>query len=261
MVRAMNDRVQAVDRAIDILMALVPGPKTLTEVCRATGLTKPTAFRLLGSLGARGMILKDPGQDNSYMLGPNLLPLLHGVSVGLGSLGMVARPVLQQLTQEKEDTVTLHVAVGIERVCIEEIRSPHALQYTASPGSRAPLHVGSAGKVLIAFLDDDQREKTIAVLPKPLRSLTDETITEVETLRKELARTRQRGWATSSGERVSGAAAVSVPVMAKGQLVAALSVLGPATRLPATRLRELAGGLERPAREIGRLFQGSGSDA
>jgi DNA-binding IclR family transcriptional regulator len=252
----MSERVQSVDRAIDILTALLGGPKNLTEVCRATGLTKPTAHRLLSSLGQRGLVLKDPTHDNNYMLGPNLLPILQGVSLGLGHLGAIARPLLTQVRETTEETVTLHVQAGIERICIEEIRSPHALQYAATVGSRAPLHVGAAGKVLIAFLDDDQRERVFAMLPQPLPSITGETITDLKTLQRQLEQTRQRGWALSAGERISGASAVSVPIFAHDQLIAALSVLGPSTRLDEERLKGIAAELGTVADQVSVLLEG-----
>jgi DNA-binding IclR family transcriptional regulator len=252
----MSDRVQSVDRAIDILMALVAGPKTLTDVCRATGLSKGTAFRLLRSLADRGLVLKDPGRDNHYLLGPNLLRFAQGVTLGLGSLGTLAAPVLTRVSELTEETVTLHVRLGVERICIYVIPSPNALRYTASPGSKAPLHVGAAGLVLIAFLDEEEIEQVLSSLPQPLEVVTEDTVTEMETLRRRLAGVRGSGYAISSGERVPGAAAVSVPIRAHGELVAALSILGPETRLPPETLERYAAELQGAAAEIGVILDG-----
>lgn len=251
-----KDRVQSVDRAIDILMTLVVGPKTLTEVCRATDLTKGTAFRLLRSLADRGIVVKDPGRDNLYMLGPNMLRIAQGVTLGLGALGTLASPVLKRVSEVTEETVTVHIRMGVERICIHVIPSASALRYTVSPGSKAPLHVGAAGRSLIAFLEEAERERVLASLPRPLQAITDDTVTDVETLREQLAEVRERGYAISSGERVSGAAAVSVPIRAHGEFVAALSILGPLTRLPLQRLEEFAVVLQDAAAEAGEILDG-----
>jgi DNA-binding IclR family transcriptional regulator len=252
----MSERVQSVDRAIDILMALVAGPKTLTDVCHATELSKGTAFRLLRSLGDRGLVIKDPGRDNLYMLGPNLLRFAQGVTLGLGSLGTLAAPALSHVGEATQETVTLHVRIGVERICVYVIPSPNALRYTASPGSKAPLHVGAAGLALIAFLDEEEIEQVLVSLPQPLETITEDTVTEMETLRARLAEVREAGYAISAGERVAGAAAVSAPIRAHGELVAALSILGPATRLPPERLEEFAPLLQRAATEIEAILDG-----
>jgi IclR family acetate operon transcriptional repressor len=252
----MTERVQSVDRAIDILLALVAGPKTLTDVCRATELSKGTAYRLLRSLGDRGLVIKDPGRAHLYMLGPNLLRFAQGVTLGLGSLGTFAAPVLTQLSEQSGETVTLHVRIGVERICVFVIPSPSALRYTASPGSKAPLHVGAAGLALIAFLAEEEIEQVLASLPQPLETLTGETVAEMDTLRERLAEVRRRGYAISTGERVPGAAAVSVPIRSHGEILAALSVLGPESRLPEERLEELGDDLRAAAAKIEAILDG-----
>lgn len=244
----VNDRVQAVERAIDILLALVNGPRTLTEVCRQTNLSKGTAFRLLVSLGHEGFVVKDGMPNAVYMLGPGLLRLVQGVMHGLGAVGAVARPATLELWHHTKETVTLHVRVGLERICIDEIPSPHPIRYTAEVGSVAPLHVGSAGKVLLAGLTPDEFERLVASLP--LSRITEHTVTDPRTLRREVVAVRRRGWAISAGERVIGAAAISVPVESVDGPIAALSVLGPVTRLPRKRLVDLAGELQATAAEI-----------
>ena len=95
------------------------------------------------------------------------------------------------------------------------------------------------------------------MLPKPLQSLTDGTITDLDRLGLALEETRERGWAISAGERVSGASAVSVPVFAHGQLIAAISVLGPSTRLSEERLEDVAAELRAAAEQIEGLLEGS----
>src|ERR1700757_1459362 len=115
-----NDRVQVIDRSIDLLEALAQGPSSLTEICRQTGLSKGTAFRLLAGLSARGMVMKDP-VGNSYVLGPGLLRLVQDALAGIGAVVTVGSNALRELSERTGETVALDVQVGVERVCVEEI--------------------------------------------------------------------------------------------------------------------------------------------
>lgn len=225
----MAERVQSIERSIDILAALVGGPRTVTEVARLTHLSKATAFRLLASLGYRSLVIKDPSA-NVYMLGPGLLNLVDGAGRAFTSIAALARPALEHVRRATRETVIVHVRVGHERIVVDQLPSPQEIGYTATVGSSAPLHVGAAGKVLLAFLPEDERQEQLRLLE--LRKVTDRTITHLDALIAELDDVRAKGWASSRGERVPGAAAISVPVRGPENFLAALSVLGPASRLP-----------------------------
>lgn len=243
----MTYRVQSVERGIDLLAALSEGPHNLTDIAMLTGLSKGTAFRLLASLSYRDLVVKDPS-TSLYTLGPGTLHLLQGVMTGLGAFASVGRPALLRLWEQSQETITLHVRLVNERVCIDEIPSPQSLRYTATIGSSAPLFVGSTGKILLAAIDDPaERQRVIDSLP--IVPLTEHTILDRQALRREVDRARRLGWAISAGERVVGAAAVSVPVAGWGT-VASLSVLGPSARLSRRVLMNLVPSLRATAREV-----------
>lgn len=254
----MSNRVQSIERGIDILMALAHGPQTLTEVSRETGLSKGTTFRVLASLGYESLVVKD-GVRNVYMLGPGLIRLMQGVVQGVGAITSVARPALTGLWEKSGETITVHVRVGLERMCIEELTSPSPIRYSATVGATAPLHVGAAGHVLLAFMDPEELERTIPTLP--LGQITEATIHDQETLHREIARVREDGFATSSGERVPGAAAISVPVLGRQGFLAALSILGPDFRLGEERRAELLPDLQEAAEAVGAALASEGQSA
>jgi DNA-binding IclR family transcriptional regulator len=242
-----RERVQVIERATDILEILAEGAATLTEISSRTGLPKGTAFRILSSLGYGDRVLKDP-LTNRYVLGPGTWRLAQTASDALGSLALIARPELTAIWQATSETVTLNMRMGLERVCIAELRSPHPLLHTAGVGSRIPLHVGASGKVILAFTDDEQRERLLDCLT--YEPLTSATISGREQLADELSRVRERGWAMSMGERIPGAAGVSVPVRGASGLVLSLSLLGPAERLTEERRTEILGLLLETAQSI-----------
>ena len=242
-----RERVQVIERATDILEILAGGAATLTEISSRTGLPKGTAFRILASLGYGDRVLKDP-LTNRYVLGPGTWRLAQVASDALGSVALIAGPELTALWQATAETVTLNMRMGLERVCVAELRSPHPLLHTAGVGSRVPLHVGASGKVILAFTEDDERERILDRLT--YEPLTPATVSRREQLAEELAVVRQRGWAMSMGERIPGAAGVSVPVRDPSGLVLSLSLLGPAERLGTDRRAEIVKLLLESARSI-----------
>jgi DNA-binding IclR family transcriptional regulator len=115
-------------------------------------------------------------------------------------------------------------------------------------GSRIPLHVGASGKVILAFTEADERERILDGLS--YEAFTSATISRRERLVEELTLVRQRGWAMSMGERIPGAAGVSVPVRGASGLVLSLSLLGPAERLTADRRSDITKLLLETAQSI-----------
>jgi IclR family KDG regulon transcriptional repressor len=240
-------RVQSIERSIDIIMALADGPRTLTEVARATGLSKPTAFRLLATLSYRSMVMRvDDG--NEYTLGPGLLHLVKGVLAGVGAFMGVAKKPLVELWRETEETVCIHVRLGLERVCVEELPGLSPVRYVAEVGASVPLPIGAASRVLLAFANSTSRARTLAALCEADAGL------DLQALKRELDNVRDQGWAESSGERIAGAAAISVPIHGPDGLLASLSVLGPADRLSDERRQELLPLVRTAAERVERLL-------
>jgi len=73
-----------------------------------------------------------------------------------------------------------------------------------------PITAGASGLAILAFLPDDERRQ---LLSRPLKALTENTITNPLALEQELTRIRQRGYAISHGQRTSGAVAIAAPIL------------------------------------------------
>jgi DNA-binding IclR family transcriptional regulator len=105
-------------------------------------------------------------------------------------------------------------------------------------GRATPLHCVASGKVLLAALAE---REVLRVVRKGLAAYTERTITELEPLLEELSRVRRRGYATAIGEFELGLNAVAAPVHdARGAVIAAVDIWGPAFRLTLRRIPELA---------------------
>lgn len=242
--------VRSLDRAVAILSAFDERRPllSLSEIADVLGLNTSTAHRLLQALKAHGLV-SQPDGGKSYALGPRLLGLARLATAAL-DIREVALPQMRALRDEAGETVGLHVLrPDLSRMVVDQAESSQPLRRTYTDlGHPIPLHQGAPGKVLLAFLPEDERE---SVLGRPLAAANENTITAVDALRNELVAIRKRGFALSFGERVLGIHTVAVPVRDhSGRVTAAVSVTGPAQRMPRRRLLEIAPLAEARAREI-----------
>jgi DNA-binding IclR family transcriptional regulator len=226
----MSYRVQSIERGIHILEALTEGPKSVTQIASETKLAKGTAFRILASLGYHQFVVREPG-GSRYLLGPGLLPMIQEIKSTFGWVGAIAGDPLRDLWRRTGETVTVHVRIGADRVCVEELPSEQPIRFIASVGATEPIHTGSAGRILLAFVEEPELTQLLAQLH--LTAVTPKSITSRTELEAALVRTREQGWSESEGERIEGAAAISVPIRLHEGTVAALSVLGPEQRMTA----------------------------
>lgn len=248
--------VRSVTRAVTVLRALEHGPQSLGRIALRAGLSKPTVHRLLASLGHRQMVIQDPATGD-YMLGPGSVGIADAVMRGVAGLGVFLGPVLERLSDVTAETVALYVRAGLERICIGQVPSPQPVRYTAHLGAAYPLHAGSMGKVLLAYAEDGERRELLDQLP--LRALTKTTVTSRAALEDELELVRRRGYATSRGERALGVASMSAPIFAgDGHILAALSIIGPETRLTDQVVGRLRPPLLAAAQEVTRQVAGRG---
>ena len=144
--------------------------------------------------------------------------------------------------------MNLAVLDGDEAVNVEQIDGPHIVRDSNWVGRRTPLHCVANGKVLLAWQSPTFVER---ILSQPLMHFTIHTITDPKVLREELAHVRTYGYATALGEIEDGLNAIAAPVRAaSGEIVAAISVSGPAYRVTADRVAELGTLILRAAEAI-----------
>lgn len=97
-------------------------------------------------------------------------------------------------------------------------------EYHASTkiGSHFPLHAGAAGKILLAYFSEEERESYIN---SSLERYTATTITEPEMLRNEIAGILRQGFAVDNGERFDDIRAVACPIFNhSNEVSAAISI-------------------------------------
>lgn len=213
-------------RVADVLLLFAGGPEYLgvSAISRELGISKAVVYRILQSLVSREMLESD---TTGYRLGPAAVAL--GVSALRGfNVRNAAAPVLRRLRDETGETTTLSGLVGDERVYLDQFESPREVKMTVEVGRRFPLHAGSSGRVILAFLPEERRE---SILSRPLAALTDRTVTDEAALRVQLAGTAREGIGVSVGERQADAGSVAAPLFGPdGGVHGSISVCGPRHR-------------------------------
>ena len=245
--------LRSVDRALLALELIAEaGELGVSELGRRLGVHKATASRLAATLARRGVIERDPGTDR-YRLGFGLIRLAGAAMAGL-DLVSAARPVLEDLAEDTRETVTLGVLSGDEVVSIDQVTGTRSIVSVSWVGKRTSLHTTSTGKVLLAAMSDAELERR---LERPLERATPRTVTDPAELRAQLAEIRRRGWAQTLEELEDGLNAVAAPVrQADGEVVAALSVSGPAFRMRPVDLPRLSRLTALAAEQVARRLGG-----
>jgi DNA-binding IclR family transcriptional regulator len=239
-------RVQAVQRAAELLKALGAHaePATVFELADRCGLNRSTAWRILATLEAQGLVERDPGTGRSSV-GYALVALAAGA--GHEALVRRAHPHLRALAEACAETASLAVPRRLQLVYVDQVQAPHVMAADWL-GRPTPLHATSTGKAFLACLDDDE---LAAALPGRLERYTDTTITTRAVLHAELAAVRARGHAVSRGELEPALWGVSAPVLDGGRAVAVVSVWGSEARIRARGLEALGAETAAAAAAIG----------
>lgn len=229
--------VQSVDRTLAILDALgrEGTPMTLTALSAELKLNISTVHRLLSTLIVWGFVEQEI-ETGKYKLGIKAFEIGNAVFKNL-DLFKVAKPILKELVEKFNETVNLAVLDGREVVYINQIESKNVIKMMAKPGSRGPAHCTGSGKVLLSRLSNREIERLFA--KRKFEKFTETTVGCVEELKKVLDEVRQLGYAIDREEIEVGVRCAAVPVYTyEGNLVAALSLSGPANRLSYDYLEE-----------------------
>jgi DNA-binding IclR family transcriptional regulator len=214
--------VRAVDRAVAILQCFTGDKPALSvlDIQKRVGLSRPTLYRLLQTLGASGLI-KAEGDPQRFRLAHGVMELAHVWLAGLEKVD-VARPILEQLRDSTGETAALFVLREQKRICVLELESYHALTIARGIGDTGDITLGASGKAILAFLDDKRRDAILDQVAKPRRA----------ELVKALQLARSRGYAVSLGEVFVGAIAFAAPTFNhNGEVIGCLGVFGPKARV------------------------------
>lgn len=211
------------------LIAVAGHPMGLTEIATKVEMDKTTASRMLNSLLARDFIVRDP-KTKEYRIGPGFLGISSAV-VSRAEIIRTIRPFMERLADATGELVNLFVRSDMEHVCINTVeRFPPLLQQQIL-GMRMPLTLGTAGKTILAFLDEDTIANAIAKHP-PVLPEGD--------FRSQLQQIRKQGYFEDVAENYTDLGAASIALFNRHGVFGALNVVGEIERLtPVARLELL----------------------
>lgn len=229
----------ALERAVEILGRLgePPSTRTVSELAGDIGMPTSTAYRLLAELEAHGLVARGP--DRTVALGTRLVALGLSAEAGLRErLVTPAAAAMEQLSQQTAETTILTAPCGLEAITLHAVETErHSVRLSYPRLRRAPMHRGASGKILAAYLPEDERRRLIEAAGRP-------------ELEAELEHIRREGLAYTSGEVDEGAVAVAAPILdRRGRILAGVSIAGPEHRI-APVVEPVAAAVRAVARRI-----------
>lgn len=252
---AMNNTLIKGLRLLEVLAAQ-SGPVGIAELAAQLQIARSNVHRLLQALVEMGYASNVQGQYRTsikvWELGARALSQLD--------FREAAGPAMRSLLAQSNETVHLSVLSGEEVVYIDKLDSPEPVRAYSVIGGRAPAYCVATGKVLLAW-----REASAAnsMAVRQLPAFTPATLADSADLARELDRVRRQGYAVNRGEWRASVWGIAAPIFGpSGQVLAAIGISGPATRLRARGMRALSAQVVQAAAqasgELARASQASG---
>ena len=249
----MRQTSSTLERAILLLDCFTEDEPFLgvREAARKAGLSSSTTGRIFSTLKDLGMLYQDP-ETQKYTLAGKVLAWAEIYSATL-DVRKIAQPFIHDLQQVTGETVSLYVQEGGNRVCVERLESNQNVRVVARIGRNIPLYTGSAGKLFLAYLPEEERDAIIN--STDLEPLTPYTITDSEQLRQQALIIQKQGYSISHREWTIDASGVSAPIFnQQGKVIAALTVSGPTQRFNQTSMVKFTAACKQTADEISKLL-------
>lgn len=210
--------------------------RSLAELHKLTGLPKTNIYRVLHTLELTGYVAKEP-ETSRYHLAMRLFELGSRALLNL-DVRELGHRYLRQLHELTGETVMLSVLDDTDVVHIDVISSQDTLRAVSYVGARWPAHATASGLAMLAF---SPAEVVDAVIARGLPQVTEHTITDAAALRRVLAESRARGYATNRGGRRAEIMGFGAAILGrKGEVAAGLALSVPVTYVDEARADELA---------------------
>ncbi|MCJ0762568.1 IclR family transcriptional regulator [Variovorax terrae] len=229
------------------VLASRDGTAGVSELALELGMGKSNVHRTLQALVELGYVVNEDSRG-AYRASLKIWEVGARVIARL-DVRRAASPAMQWLLEETRETVHLSVLDGDQVVYVDKLDSPEPVRAYSEIGGRAPAYCVATGKALLAW-----RDKPPALLrpaASPRQAFTPATLTDPAELVRELARIRAQGYAVNRGEWRASVWGVAAPIVdGTGQVVAAIGLSGPATRIKPTRVKSLAGLVTEAAQRV-----------
>jgi len=250
--------VQSLERGLIALEMAVDGGVKPSDLAKVLGVDRSTAYRLLYTLVVKGYLNQNPSTHEFVANPAKLFELNSKVHEQMDWLSVASR-FLNVLRDKTGETANLGVLHDGEIVYVGQQRAQETVIVNHSLGARRPLHCSALGKAIIAFLSPAEVDRLLPRDKLPMR--TPRTITDRETLKLDLDRVRESGYAIDDEETIEGVRCIAAPILDhSGQVIAAIGISGPATRVTAGTLPIIAAAVVEVARQTSTALGAPKSD-
>ncbi len=221
--------MRALERLIAILEAVADDSvaATTTAISTRVGLSLSTTSRLVKELEQEGLIERTY-ENGPFTLGGRFLALARS-AIQPASLLNAALPVMEELRDLTQETVSLHIRQRDVRVCIAQVESRRQVRRVVPVGYEVGINVGATGEVLLAGFPAPDLAAYVDSLGLTPGDRAD--------LDMRLDQIRRDGWSLTADLVEHGLSGVAAAVVAGGQTIAALSISGPSSRWTVSVMR------------------------
>ena len=242
--------VRVVDKAFTVLHSLSQAEHDidLASLAEQTGLPKSTLVRLLHTMKLHNIVQQD-AKTRRYRLGWGLIHLGKAAERQF-DLERVVLPYLEQLSKETGETASFAVLEGNRAAYLAQVLTDSIIRGVPPIGAELELHCTAVGKVLLTAYSDEQFAQLIR--ERGLPRSTDHTIVNSEQLRNEVSKVAKQGYALDDEEAERGGRCIAAPIVdGDEEVVAAISITGPTSRIRIERVGEYAEVVKRIAQHVG----------
>jgi IclR family transcriptional regulator, KDG regulon repressor len=242
--------ITALQRGLRLLQLFSESARGLTakQVAGRSRLPVSTVHRFLANLESAAFL--NCSGDGVYQLGVACFAIGQ-VALGQLDIRRVSQPYLEELNQKTRETIHLTLRHELSAVYVEKLDSPEPLRIHSRIGAAVPLYCTAVGKVMLAYMPDEERERVLPQLG--LRRFTPNTVGNLQELAAELYRVRKNGYACDLEEHELHIRCIAAPIWDHaGEVSASVSITAPMVRMAVTRLRQLAPLIQTAGLQISR---------
>ena len=246
-----KEKIKSIEKALDLLELLSDNKKemSITEIGKELHMGFSTVYRILTTLKCHGYVIQNQ-KTSKYILGIKLFILGCKVQSAVNLVKTVT-PFLQKLSQSTNETINFAILEGREVICLTKIESPEVLRTDIKIGARLPAHCTALGKVLLAFLSEQEFMILYNNDNEKLFTLTSNSISSVEELKRCLKKVRRQGYGVDKEEYKIGINCLGVPIISdEGKAIAGISVTGPSSRFDLSEIEKVKGTLMIISKDI-----------
>ncbi|MEK9673435.1 MAG: IclR family transcriptional regulator [Rhodospirillaceae bacterium] len=241
-------------KAFSILEAITArsDPTPLAEIIRMTGITKPTAHRIVNLLMDMGLVERD-STDLGFTEGAQMINLAHR-TVAAAAPRSLRRAVLKSLSEDSGETCNFGILSGAEVIYLDRVEAQWPLGLRFETGSHVPAHCTAIGKLLLSRQSDEYLEELLSVLP--LTRYTDFTLTEIDDLMAALNNIRRDGIGTDDQEFMTGVVCVAVPIEGSdGFCYGGVAISAPEARMSLNQALGIVPQMRQAARRLANTYR------